>query len=134
MAHANDLGIGMAPFVSGGVIVANSMVKLDTTEGRVIACTAMADLPIGVSVDGATAAGEQVRVQIMGIAKARLQDTVSTIGAELCVFDGGTGGLDAAGSLGASVVVCAKALQAGVSGDIITVILLGPVGLSPANT
>lgn len=133
MAFANDLGIAMAPFSNGGAITANSMVKLHTTAGQVVACTAITDLPIGVCVDtgSATAGAEQVRVQMMGIAKCRIGATVA-VGDELMVKSGGTGELDVAA--GATAVSVAKALQAGVSGDIIAVLLLGPVGKGPANS
>lgn len=131
MAFYNDLGVSMAPFLSGGAITANSMVKLDTTEGRVVACTEPTDVAIGACVDTAAAAGEQVRVQLFGIAKVRAGATI-TVGQELEVKTGGTGELDVAG--GATAFTVAKALQAGASGETIAVLLNTPVAKGPANT
>lgn len=133
MAFQNQLGTSYAPFLNGGAITANSMVKLDTTEGRVVACTAIADLPIGVCVStgSSTAGADQVSVQIFGIAKVRYGATI-TVGQELMVKASGTGELDVAS--GATAVTVAKALEAGASGEIHAVLLLGPVGAGPANS
>jgi hypothetical protein len=126
-----DFG-GSSPlsFIAGGNITANSMVKLDTTEGQVVACTALTDLPIGVCMDTGTA-GLQVRVQVLGKAKVRYGATI-TVGQELMVKDSGTGELNVAS--GATAVSCAKALQGGASGETCLVLLLGPVGKGPANS
>ena len=63
MAFSNDQGVAYLQFSNGGAITANSMVTLDTTEGRVVACTAITDQPIGVCVDtGSSTAGEPSRV------------------------------------------------------------------------
>src|SRR3990167_2844412 len=115
------------PFLNGGAITANSMVKLDTTEGRVVAATAIADLPIGVALDTgtSTAGADQIRVQIKGIAKVRAGATI-TVGQELMVKASGTGELDVAA--GATANTVGKALQAGASGETIAVLLVGPVG------
>ena len=68
MAFQNDLGVASVQFSNGGSITANSMVTLDTTEGRVVACTAIADLPIGVcqNTGSATAGADQLSVQCYG--------------------------------------------------------------------
>ena len=133
MASANLLGTSMAPFLNGGAIVANSMVTLDTTTGRVVACTAITDLPIGVCVDtgSSTAGAEQVRVQLYGLAKVRYGNTI-TAGQELMVKSGGTGELDVAA--GATAVTVAKAIEGGASGDICTVLLCTPCAKAPANS
>jgi hypothetical protein len=133
MAHSNDLGVASLQFRNGGAITANSMVTLDTTAGRVVACTAITDTPVGVCMDtgSSTAGNEQVRVQIFGVAKCRIGDTV-TVGQELMVKGSGTGELVLAA--GATANTCAKALEAGASGDIVAVLLLGPVGQGRANS
>lgn len=130
MAFANDLGVAMAPFIAGGSITADSMVKLDTTEGQVVAATAITDAVIGVCVDTASS-GDQVRVQLFGVAKVRAGATI-TAGQELMVKSGGTGELDVAA--GATAFTCAKALQAGASGETIAVLLATPVAKAPANS
>ena len=130
MPLSNDLGIAMAQFVAGGNITANSFVKLDTTAGQVVACTAITDKPIGVCVDTGTS-GVQVRVQLYGAAKVRAGATI-TVGQELMVKGSGTGEVDVAA--GATAYSCAKALTGGASTEIISVLLLGPVGAGPANT
>lgn len=134
MAFVNDLGIAMVPFRNGGAITANSMVKLDTTAGRVVACTAITDLPIGVCVDtgSSTADAEQVRVQMYGIAKCRIGTGGCTVGQELMVLGSGTGQLAVAA--GATAITVAKALEAGSDGETVAVLLLGPVGLGAANS
>ncbi len=130
MPLSNDLGIAMAQFVAGGNITANSFVKLDTTAGQVVACTAITDKPIGVCVDTGTA-GLQVRVQMYGIAKVRAGDTL-TVGMELMVKGSGTG--EVAEAAGATAYSCGKCISAGAVNETISVLLLGPVGAGPANT
>jgi hypothetical protein len=107
------------------------MVKLDTTAGRVVAATAITDTVIGACVDTAAAAGDQVRVQLYGVAKVRYGATI-TVGQELMVKSGGTGELDVAA--GATAFTCAKALEGGASGEICAVLLSGPVSKGPANS
>lgn len=131
MAFANDLNVSMIGFVAGGTITANSMVKLDTTTGQVVAATAITDPVIGVSVDTATAAGQHVKVQMFGVAKVRYGATI-TVGQELMVKAAGTGELDVAA--GATAFTCAKALEGGASGDTCAVLLCTPVRKGPANT
>ena len=55
-----------------------------------------------------------------------------TVGQELMVKAGGTGELDVAA--GATANTCAKALQAGASGDIIAVLLTTPKGRGQPNS
>mgnify|MGYP001587425118 CR=1 FL=1 len=127
MAYENVLGIGDQPFTNGGAITANSFVKLDTTAGRVVACTAIADNPIGVCRDtgSATAGNEQLRVATIPgtIVKVRYGATI-TVGQSLMVKASGTGEVDVAA--GATAFVVAEAIEAGASGEICSVILRSP--------
>jgi len=134
MASANLLGFSMLELRNGGAITANSMVKHDTTANYAVACTTRTELPIGVCVDtgSSTANAEQVRIQTHGIAKVRAGATI-TVGQELMVKDGGTGELTPV-TADSTYVTCAKALEAGATGEIIAVLLLTPVGAGPANT
>jgi len=127
----NFAGASPLPFIAGGAITANSMVKVDTTAGQVVACTAITDAAIGVCLDGAAASGEQVLVQIFGVAEVRAGATI-TAGQELMVKNSGTGELDVAA--GATARSVGWALQGGASGDTIAVLLAGPAPKAPPNS
>lgn len=54
--------------IAGGTIAARRFVKLDTTAGQVIACTAITDIAIGVSLHSAVSGGT-IEYQTRGIAE-----------------------------------------------------------------
>jgi predicted membrane GTPase involved in stress response len=75
--------------IAGGVIAAKRLVKLDSTAGQVIACTAITDIAIGVSLHSATA-GQSVEIQTSGVAEIECSDAVA-LGAEVMPTAAGAG-------------------------------------------
>lgn len=62
--------------IAGGVIAAKRLVKLDTTAGQVIACTAITDIAIGVSLHSAVAGGT-IELQTSGVAEIECSAAVA---------------------------------------------------------
>lgn len=123
MAVSNLLGVSPLSFVAGGTIIANRMVKLDSTAGQVVACSAITDLAIGVALAGVSS-GETVAVQTFGVAKVVASDAIS-LGAQLMPTASGAGKVVTAA--GATAKSCGVALEAsGADGDIITALLAVP--------
>lgn len=132
MALANDLGVAPAPFLAGGAITQYRMVKSDSTAGRVVAATAIADVALGVALNTASAAGDPVQVQTFGIAKVTASAAV-TLGDELMVTASGAGKVSTAS--GATAQTIGVALEAATAdGDIITVLLACPGVKRAANS
>jgi len=132
MAKANLIGTSCAPFTCNGVITANHFVKVHTTAGQVIKSNAIADLSCGVAQNTTTATGDQITVQIYGVAKAVLGTGGATVGQELMVIASESGAVGPAS--GATAVTVCVALEAGDSGETIAVLLKTPCGKRPANT
>lgn len=132
MALYNTQNVAPAGFVAGGVIGQYRLVKLDTTEGRVVVTSAIGDVAFGASMDAATAAGQLVTVQQFGKVKLTTSDAVA-LGAQLMPTNAGSGKVVTAS--GASARTIGIALQAsGADGDVIEVQLIAPIGNGPANS
>jgi hypothetical protein len=131
MADYNFAGSEPLPFVAGGTIVKNRVVVLDSTEGQVVAGSAIAGVGLGCSLNAAVA-GEQVKVQTMGIAKLTASAAI-TLGAEVMVTASGAGKVSTAS--GATARAIGVALQAaGADGDIISVLVCLPAVTGPATS
>lgn len=108
MADSNHLGVSLVSFKAGGTIEKDRAVKLDSTEGQVIATTAITDVVIGFATHSASS-GDTVAIQTFGKAKATVSDAVS-LGAQLMPTASGAGKVVTAA--GATAKSCAVALQA----------------------
>jgi hypothetical protein len=130
MALSNLAGVSPIPFVAGGAIEINRFVKLDSTAGRVVAATAPTEAVVGVSLSDADAAGDQVSVQIAGVARVVASGAVS-LGDEVEVGAGGKV-TTAGGATALSVGVALSAASA--DGEVIEVLLAVPGVKRPANS
>ena len=116
---------------AGAAIVANRLVKLDTTEGQVIHTAAITDDAVGASLKTYASGDAGVEVQIGGIVKLTAAAAIS-LGAQVMPDSGGAGKI--ATAAGATAVSCGVALQAAsADGDVISVLLL-PALKAPANS
>ncbi len=132
MADSNQQGVNPISFKAGAAIGINRMVKLDSTAGRVVVCSAITDLAIGVALNSAAAAGESVSVQTYGKAKVVASDAIS-LGAQLMPTASGAGKVVTAA--GATAKSCGVALQAsGADGDTIEALLAVPCVNGIANS
>lgn len=132
MALYNTQNVSPIGFVAGGAISQYRAVKLHTTEGQVVAASAIADVAIGASMDAATASGQLVTVQTSGKAKLTASAAIA-LGAQVMVTASGSGKVSTAS--GATAVSIGIALQAaGADGDIIEVQLVTPTVAGPANS
>ena len=75
--------------IAGGTIAARRLVKLDTTAGQVVACSAITDVAIGVSLHSASS-GQTVEIQTSGVAEIEASDAVA-LGAEVMPTAAGAG-------------------------------------------
>jgi len=129
-SFSNFAGTSPVPFTAGGVIIKDTFVKLDTTEGRVVQAGAATESIIGVALNAAAAAGDPVQVQIGGIASVITNGTM-TLGAEVEVAADGEA-TDAGGATAYSVGV---ALQAATADQDRCAILLAVPGVKrPPNS
>lgn len=130
MADYNLRGSTPAGFLAGAAIGINRAVKLDSTAGRVIATSAIADDCEGVAMNAVTAVGQTVSVQKTGKAKMVASAAIA-LNAQVMPTAAGAGKISTAA--GATAKSIGKALQAaGADGDVIEVELqLGVNG--PAN-
>ena len=132
MAEYNYAGMNPVPFVAGGAITANRAVVLDSTVNRVVAGSAIAGNAIGVALDTVTAAGQQVPVQIGGVAMVCASAAI-TLGDEVMVTASGSGKVST--SSGATALSIGIALAAAAAdGDIIPVLLNVPAVKTAANS
>lgn len=132
MAVSNLLGVSPQSFVSGAAVGQYRVVKLDSTEGRVIVTSAITDSAVGVSMQSASAAGELVPVQQFGKAKVVASGAVS-IGDQVMPTGSGSGKcVTASGATAKSFGVALTAANA--DGDIIEVQLGVPAINGPANS
>ena len=104
----NAAGVSYLAFKAGGTIVKNRLVKLDSTAGQVIACTAITDIPVGVAKESASS-GDMVAIQIAGVAQITASAAVS-LGAEVMPTASGAGKCST--SSGATAMSIGKALAA----------------------
>lgn len=132
MATYNTLGVSPQSFIAGAAISQYRAVKLDSTEGQVIASAAIADLTIGASMEAATASGQLIPVQQFGKVKLTASAAIS-LGDQVMVTAAGAGKIStAAGATAKSIGVALQA--AGADGDIIEVQLSAPNVNGPANS
>jgi len=131
MADFNTFGTSFASFVAGGTISKNRAVKLDTTAGQVVVCSAITDVAIGIATEDATS-GYSVTVQLFG--KAKVVASASTsVGDQLMPTASGSGKVSTAA--GATAKSMGLGLQAaGADGDVIEVLLATPNVNGPANS
>ncbi len=120
--------------LASSAIEANRLVKLDTTEGYVVATSAITDEVYGVSVTKATNAGDPVEIETLNGAEVRVVagEALATIGAAVMPKASGAGKVAAAS--GATAITCGNTMQAaGGDGETIT-IQFRPARKSPANS
>lgn len=129
---SNLLGTSPLGFIAGGTIAQYRAVVLDSTEGQVVAGSAITNVPVGASMTSATSGGT-VLVQPFGKVKLTASAAIS-LGAQVMVTASGAGKVSTAS--GATAVSIGLALQAaGADGDIIEVLLhAGPNVAGPANS
>jgi hypothetical protein len=121
MADSNFLGVSPQSFLAGAAITANRLVELSAAD-TVTATDAITDLPLGVALVAATAAGDLVPVQQFGVAKLTASAAIS-VGAQVMPTASGAGKVST--SSGATARTVGVALEAaGADGDIIKVQLL----------
>lgn len=132
MVMMNLQGISPLPMKAGGTIAQYRVVKLDSTEGQVVAASAIADVSFGASLTSAVA-NDQVAIQTAGVAKLTASAAIS-LGDQVMVTASGSGKVStAAGATAKSLGVALQAAAA--DGDIIMVKLTGlPNVNGPANT
>lgn len=118
--------------IAGGAIEANRFVKLDTTQGQVIACTAITDVAIGVSLNKA-ASGESVQIQTQGEAKVATSAAVAINDQVMCTASGAGKCSTAAGATARSVGLATSA-TGGTDGELATVLLCVPNLNAVVNT
>jgi hypothetical protein len=129
MALSSLLNVSPLQFVAGGTISKNQVVKLDSTAGQVVENAAATDQAIGVALHDASA-GDQVSVQVFGVAKC-ISDGTVTLHAQV---EGAAGGkvTDAGGATAYSLGI---ALEAGdTDGDVVAVLLALPAVKRPPNS
>lgn len=103
---------------AGAAIAAYTLVKMGAADGAVIAAAAATDAIVGATMEVAPASGERVDIIQAGIAEVKLAGTV-TRGA--WITSDGSGNGVATTTTGNQVI--GRALTAGVSGDIIPVLI-----------
>lgn len=107
-------------FKAGGPIAKFALVKFDSAEDTVIAATAATDKIIGVAQEAASSGG-RVDVRLMGLSNVVLGGTVARGAAVTATTAGAAVDLAAAATIKNAV---GRAMGSGVSGDIITVLVL----------
>lgn len=131
MAQSNMQGVSPSGFIAGGTISQYRLVKLDSTQGQVIATAAITDVAVGGSLASAVSGGT-VPVQPYGKVKLTAAAAIS-LGAQVMPDSGGGGKI--ATAAGATAVSVGLALEAaGADGDIIEVLLTAPNVKGPANS
>lgn len=125
----NFAGVSPIPFKAGGTIIKDTFVKLDSTAGQVVQATAATDVVVGVALQSASS-GDQVPVQIAGVARVVTNGTL-TLGAEVeCAADG-----EATTAGGGTAVSLGVALQAASSDQDVCEVLLALPGVKrPPNS
>lgn len=108
-------------FVAEAAIAANRIVKFGTTDDVVIQSAAAGDAHIGVVEGVAPALGERVDVVVSGIAEIKCGGNITRGG--LVTSDATGQAVAAAPAAGTNNGVIGRALQSGVSGDVIYVLI-----------
>ncbi len=131
MATRNFLGSSPMPAVAGGTIVQNRCVEFSAAPNVVTAADAIADVTIGVSLNGASS-GEQLQLQTAGIAILTCSAAI-TAGAEVMVTASGAGKVSTAA--GATALSIGKALTTTANdGEMVEVLLNIPNVKGAANS
>lgn len=120
----NPMSIPPIRFVAGGTITKNQVLKLDTTEGKVVAGGAVTDLIIGTALEGASS-GDEVDVQVYGVALVVAGAAVS-LGDQLSPTTAG----QVITASGATCKNCAVALQPASAQNAVFSALLGVPNLN----
>lgn len=130
MTTYNTLGVSPQSIVSGAAIGINRVVKRSAANTGIVT-TAITDVPIGVAMIAASAAGEVVPLQSSGIAKCVASDAISEGAQVMCTASGAGKVVTAAGATAYSIGIARTA--AGADGDVIEVQLM-LAGAGPANS
>jgi len=69
MSGPNDLLV--KTFKAGAAIAKNAIVMFDSADDTVIVATAVTDLPIGIALEAAAAAGDRIEVAVAGIGEVK---------------------------------------------------------------
>ena len=64
-------------FVAGAAIAKNTIVMFDSADDTVIVATANTDLPMGISLEAAAAAGDRIEVAVAGIADVKAAGAIT---------------------------------------------------------
>lgn len=118
-------------YTAAGDIEAYRLVKYATAEGEVEACSAIADVAIGVSTNK-VAAGGRVQIQTQGVALVTVSGAVTRGAQVMCTASGAGKCLDAAGATAKSVGIAEQ--TATTDGQVVAVRLAVPNVNGPANT
>jgi hypothetical protein len=108
-------------YAAEGAISANRIVKVGAADYGVLQAAAVSDKLIGISTEIDAASGERIDVVHEGIADLKLGGTVAR--GDLLTSDASGQGVTAAPSAGTNNRVIGMAVIAGVSGDVIPVLL-----------
>lgn len=131
MANFNLAGTSAVPMVAGGTIAQYRALEFSAAPNVVTAANAIADITLGASMTSASS-GEQLMVQIAGIAKMTASAAI-TAGAEVMVTASGSGKVStAAGATANSLGVALTAALA--DGDVVEVLLHVPNVKGAANS
>ena len=75
MSGPND--ILTKTFVAGAAIAKHTILKFDSVDDQVVVAAANTDLPIGISLEAAAAADEQIEVAVAGIAEVKAAGAIT---------------------------------------------------------
>lgn len=106
---------GNSTYTAGGTIARGDFVKLSS--GKVVACSAVNDVAIGVALDGASN-GDIVPVAILGVYGGTVRIKA---GGSISAGDEITPQGKAQTSAGTTELICGRALEAGSSGDLVEI-------------
>lgn len=111
------------PFLAGGTVAPNLLVKIGAADQTVIVAAAATDTPIGVSAQNITAAsGDRIDVVLDGVYEVKAGGTI-TRGSKICADASGQG-VVAAPAAGTNNGVVGIALEAAASGDLFACVIL----------
>ena len=113
------------PFLAGGTINPNTIVKIGAADQTVIQATAAADQPVGVAAIPANttaASGERVDVVIGGVMEIKVGAAGIARGAKVTSDANGLA-IAAAPAAAANNGIVGVALETGASGDLVAVLL-----------
>lgn len=108
-------------YTAEGAISANRIVKVGAADWGVLVAAAVGDKSIGISTEVDTVSGERIDVVHAGIADLKLGGTV--LRGDFLTSDATGQGVAAAPAAGTNNRIVGTALIAGVSGDIIPVLV-----------